>query len=47
VRILGGCPEYPRVRMAATFLFAPGSDKIVCERPYVDPVQIARSLGLA
>src|SRR5512139_4031532 len=23
-----------RVRMAATFEFAPGSDKIVCERPY-------------
>src|ERR1044071_8980343 len=25
-----------RVRMAATFEFAPASDKIVCERPYFD-----------
>jgi hypothetical protein len=33
--------------MAAAFEFAPGSDRIVCERPYVDPAQIARALGLA
>ena len=36
-----------RVRMAAAFEFKPGSDKIVCERPYVDPSQIAKQLGLA
>jgi predicted ester cyclase len=35
-----------RVRMAAAFEFAPGSDKIICERPYVDPAQIAKQLGL-
>ena len=23
-----------RIRMAASFEFAPGSDRIVCERPY-------------
>ena len=36
-----------KVRMAAVFQFAPNSDRIVCERPYVDPAQIARQLGLA
>lgn len=36
-----------RVRMAAAFEFAVDSDKIVCERPYIDPAQIARALGLA
>jgi len=36
-----------KVRMAAAFEFAPGSDKIVCERPYVDPALIAKALGLA
>jgi ketosteroid isomerase-like protein len=36
-----------RVRMAATFEFAPGSDKIVCERPYFDQGAVARALGLA
>jgi ketosteroid isomerase-like protein len=35
-----------RVRMAAAFEFAPGSDRIICERPYVDPSMIARDLGL-
>ena len=35
-----------RVRMAATFEFPPGSDKIICERPYFDPVQIAKALDL-
>ena len=35
-----------RVRMAATFEFAPGSDKIVCERPYFDQGAVARALGL-
>jgi limonene-1,2-epoxide hydrolase len=36
-----------RVRMAATFEFAPSSDKIVCERPYFDQGAVARALGLA
>ena len=34
-----------RVRMAATFEFAPGSDKIVCERPYFDQGAVLRALG--
>ncbi|MGH8810613.1 MAG: ester cyclase [Advenella sp.] len=34
------------VRMAATFEFAPGSDKIVCERPYTSQDAKLRSLGL-
>ena len=36
-----------RVRMAATFEFPPGGDKIICERPYYDPAQIAKALDLA
>ena len=36
-----------RVRMAATFEFAPGSDKIICERPYFDQGAVVRALGLA
>jgi len=35
-----------RVRMAASFEFAPDSDKIVCERPYFDTGAVARALGL-
>ena len=35
-----------RVRMAATFEFPPGGDKIICERPYFDPTQIAKALDL-
>lgn len=35
-----------RVRMAATFEFAAGSDKIICERPYFDQTMVARALGL-
>ena len=35
-----------RVRMMASFEFAPGSDKIVCERPYFDQGAILRALGL-
>lgn len=35
-----------RVRMAATFEFAPGSDKIICERPYFDQGAVLRALGL-
>lgn len=36
-----------RVRMAATFEFGPGSDKIICERPYYDQGAVVRALGLA
>ena len=35
-----------RVRMAATFEFAPGGDKIACERPYYDQGAVVRALGL-
>jgi hypothetical protein len=35
-----------RVRMCASFEFAPGSDKIVCERPYFDQGAVLRALGL-
>ena len=35
-----------RVRMAATFEFAPGSNKIVCERPYFDQDAILKALEL-
>ncbi|MGO4814889.1 ester cyclase [Cupriavidus sp. 2MCAB6] len=35
-----------RVRIAATFEFAPGSDKIICERPYSAPDAKLRALGL-
>jgi ketosteroid isomerase-like protein len=35
-----------RVRGAATFEFAEGSDKIVCERSYFDPGAILRALGI-
>lgn len=36
-----------RVRLAASFEFAPGSDKIVCERPYFDTGMVLRALGIA
>jgi ketosteroid isomerase-like protein len=36
-----------KVRMAATFEFAAGSDKIICERPYFDQGAVVRALGLA
>lgn len=36
-----------RVRMTATFEFRPGSDKIICERPFFDPGAIGRALQLA
>jgi ketosteroid isomerase-like protein len=35
-----------RVRMAASFEFAPNSDKIVCERPYFDQGAVLRALEL-
>jgi len=34
------------VRIAATFEFAPETDKIVCERPYFDQGAVVRALGL-
>lgn len=34
-----------RIRMAATFEFPPGGDKIVCERPYYDQFAVLRALG--
>ena len=36
-----------RVRMAASFEFPPGGDRIVCERPYFDQGAVLRALGLA
>jgi len=36
-----------RVRMAASFEFPPGGDKIVCERPYYDQAMAVRALGLS
>ena len=35
-----------RVRVAASFEFPPGSDKIVCERAYFDQGMVVRALGL-
>ena len=35
-----------RVRMCASFEFASGSDKIVCERPYFDQGAVLRALEL-
>lgn len=35
-----------RMRMAASFEFAAGSDKIICERPYFDQSMVLRELGL-
>lgn len=35
-----------RVRMAATFEFGPGQEKILCERPYFDQGAVVRALGL-
>jgi hypothetical protein len=36
-----------RIRMAASFEFPPGGDKIICERPYYDQAAVVRALGLA
>jgi hypothetical protein len=36
-----------RVRMAASFEFLAGSDKILCERPYFDQGAVLRALDLA
>lgn len=35
-----------RIRMAATFEFGPGSDRIVCERPFSAPDAKLKALGL-
>jgi hypothetical protein len=36
-----------RLRMAASFEFASGSDKIACERPYYDQAAVLRAVGVA
>lgn len=36
-----------RMRMAASFEFEPGTDKIVCERPYFDQSAVLRELGIS
>jgi hypothetical protein len=36
-----------RVRMAATFEFPAGSDKIMCERPYFDQSAVLKAIGVA
>jgi len=35
-----------RIRIAASFEFAQGSDKIICERPYFDQTLVLRALGI-
>lgn len=35
-----------RIRMAATFEFPPGSDRILCERPYYDQSAVLRALDI-
>jgi hypothetical protein len=35
-----------KVRMAATFEFPPGGDKVICERPYFDHGAVLRELGI-
>ncbi len=47
---LRGLPATGRAftaKMAAVFEFAPGSDRIVCEKVYFDAATILRQLGLA
>lgn len=36
-----------RVRMAASFEFKPGSDRILCERPYFDQSAVLRALDIS
>ena len=45
-RIIAPTGRTFRVRMMASFEFKPGSDRIVCERPYIDSGAIDRALGL-
>lgn len=35
-----------RIRMSASFEFADGTDKIICERPYFDQSGVLRAIGL-
>ena len=35
-----------RIRMAASFEFPPGGDRIICERPYYDQFAVLRALEL-
>lgn len=44
--VIGPTGKAFRVRMAASFEFPEGRDKILCERPYFDQAMIAKQLGL-
>lgn len=44
--VIEGTGKAFRIRMAAVFEFAPGSDKIRCERPYFDQLAILKALEL-
>ena len=46
VRTIAPTGKAFRIRMAASFEFAPGGDKIVCERPYYDQSAVMKALGL-
>jgi predicted SnoaL-like aldol condensation-catalyzing enzyme len=46
-RVIAPTGKAFRVRMAASFEFPPGSDRIVCERPFFDQGAVVRALGLA
>ncbi len=46
-RVIAPTGKSFRVRMSAAFEFAPGSDKIKCERPYFDQGAVLRALGIA
>ena len=35
-----------RVRIAASFEFKPGTDRIICERPYFDQTAVFKALQL-
>lgn len=41
------CAQALRIRIATSFEFAPGTDKILCERPYSSSDAKLRALGLA
>ena len=45
-RLIAATGKSFRIRMAAAFEFAPGGDKIICERPYFDANAVPRALGL-
>lgn len=46
-RMLAPTGKSFRVRIAASFEFAPGGDKIIAERPYFDQGAVMRALGIA